>query len=364
MTDLREALEKAYEEQESEKPAVEVSEIASPETESQPSSGNAPAAVPAPAGETEPKQEEVKSEEVQVEEKPKYTLPSRWTADKRAKFDSLPEESKELIHDVLLERERDYTQKVNALANKEKNLAEQAQIASGFQEVLKPYGNLIASTGRQSHEVVGVLMQDWNTLRFGTPEQKRALLTGLASEYGVELGAESQNDVYVDPQVAQLQQQVAQLTGYIQQQQTSQQTQFTQQQSASIASLIDQVADEVDQSGNKVRPHFDKLAATPEFKAMRQALQQANPNAELKDILVQAYDRTVYANPEIRDELLAQERKAAAEAARAVQQKQVEIARKAGVTISGAPNSAANSYQPETVRGAIEQAWERLSQSA
>lgn len=365
MTDLREALEDAYEAQETEKPAVE-EKGTSPDSESQPSSGNAPAAVPAPAG--EPVEDGDKPEEEKAapvaEEKPKYTLPSRWTAEKRAKFDSLPDESKDLIHDVLLERERDYTQKVNALSNKEKNLAEQAQMASGFQEVLKPYGNLIASTGRQPQEVVGILLEQVATLRFGTPDAKRALLTGLASEYGVQLNAEPQNDVYIDPQVAQLQQQVQQLTGFIQQQQTHQQTQHKQQQSASYAQIIDQVADETDASGNNVRPHFDKLAATPEFKAMRQVLQQANPQADLKDILAQAYDRTVYANPEIRDELLAQERKAAAEAARAAQQKQVEIARKAGVTVSGAPNSAANGFQPTTVRGAIEQAWDTLSQSA
>lgn len=358
MADLREALEKAYEAQETEKPAVEDSGTTPPEPESQLSSGNAPAAVPAPVGDAEP----VKEETVSVAtEKPKYTLPSRWTPEKRAKFDSLPDESKDLIHDVLLERERDYTQKVNALSSKEKNLAEQAQMASGFQEVLKPYSNLIASTGRQAHEVVGILLDQVATLRFGTPDAKRALLNGLASEYGVQLNAEPHEDVYVDPHVSSLQKQVQELTHYLQQQQQHTAQQYTSQQSASISSIIDQIADETDKNGNKVRVHFDKVADKPEFKAMYRVLKEANPNIDMKTLLTEAYDRTVYAYPETRDEILSMERKAVMEEIRKAQQKQVDIVRKAGATVSGSPNSAANGYTPETVRGSIEAAYDMLA---
>jgi hypothetical protein len=54
----------------------------------------------------------------------------------------------------------------------------------------------------------------------------------------------------------QLQQQVAQLTGFIQNQQTQQQS----YEQASTQSFIDQFAAETDASGNPAHPHFEHSA--------------------------------------------------------------------------------------------------------
>jgi hypothetical protein len=84
-------------------------------------------------------------------------------------------------------------------------------------------------------------------------------ISWLANQYGVDIGAigndPASEDEFADPQVKQLQQQVAQLTGFIQNQQTQQQS----VEQASTQSFIDQFAAETDASGNPAHPHFETV---------------------------------------------------------------------------------------------------------
>jgi hypothetical protein len=112
----------------------------------------------------------------------------------------------------------------------------------------------------------------------------------LANQYGVDIGAVGNDaaleDEYADPQVKALQQQVAQLTGFIQNQQTQQQQSVQQ----STQSLIDQFAAETDANGNPAYPHFEKV---------RSVMGTFISNGNAPD-LKSAYEMAVYADPELR----------------------------------------------------------------
>ena len=125
-------------------------------------------------------------------------------------------------------------------------------------------------------------------------EDPKQALKWLAQSYGVDLTAVNDDtateDEYADPQIKSLQQQVAQLSGFIQNQQTQQQN----MQQQSTQSLIDQFAAEKDESGNVKYPHFE---------AVRNRMGALINTNDAQD-LATAYDMAVYADPKLRQEML------------------------------------------------------------
>jgi hypothetical protein len=115
----------------------------------------------------------------------------------------------------------------------------------------------------------------------------------LAKNYGVdisEVGLDSTEEDYADPQVKALQQQVAQLQGFLNQQQQTQ-MQSVQQ---NTQSMIDQFAGEKDANGNPKHPHFS------EVRDRMGVLIQGNQAPDLAT----AYDMAVYADPKLRQSLM------------------------------------------------------------
>lgn len=373
MTELYEEISKAYDEQ----IAEPVSETASSEPTDSAASAEAP---PAGAAESESgkpsgtapttvEQHEVGDEDSKPVEEKKFPSMARWKPEQRAKFDAMPDEHKDFVYSIVQEFNADYTRKTQALSDERKQLTEQAQYGTSFKQVTQPYEALIASTGRQPHEVYNVLMQQLATLRMGTPQQKAALLTGLASEYGVDLKTQSSDgEYYTDPAQVQTNHQLQQVLQYQQQlgQSVSQIQETAQRQQ--LAQVIDSLADEVGPDGQRLRPHFDDVCATPEFKGLLNVLRSSNPNTPLRDAMAEAYERSIYANPQVRERLLESERKAALAAAKAEadrrSREETERARKAGVTVTGSPGGTGNGYKPDSVRDALSQAWDTLSASA
>jgi hypothetical protein len=152
-------------------------------------------------------------------------------------------------------------------------------------------------------------------------------------------------DDYTDPTVKALQQQVAQLTGFIQNQQTQQQSQVQ----ASTQSLIDQFAQEKDDKGNLAHPHFDAVS-----NHMGVLIQN-----NVAPDLATAYDMAVMADPKLRQEKL--DSYAKSQAQTSVQSDAVAKAKKAqrskvrGSAKPAAPALPANASIRDTIAASIRQ---------
>lgn len=177
------------------------------------------------------------------------------------------------------------------------------------------------------------------------------LVAGNTSQVHADNGAEQQAVDQGDPRFQRIE---AQLQALAQQPLIAQQ-QFQQHQ---IQTDIQSFASSVAQDGslahpyfNDVREHMGALMQTREFTNLVQT--KGGPAA-----LNEAYDRAVYANPQIRQNLLAQNEQ------RQVQERKraAETAKAAGVSIAGAPGGSGNRMpQNETIAQSLNAAYDAVT---
>ena len=230
--------------------------------------------------------EEVAETEVEetAEEKPLEAIvpPQHWPKDFKESFEKLPVEAQHLLFDRHKELEGDYTKKTQSVAKYRKR-------QEAFDEIMKPHMDDFSRAGMDEVGAVRQLLAAHDYLR----KDPRQAIQWLAKNYGVdmsEVGIDSTEDEYADPQVKALQQQVAQLQGFLQNQQQTQ-MQSVQQ---NTQSMIDQFAGEKDANGNPKHPHFD------EVRDRMGVLIQGNQAPDLAT----AYDMAVYADPKLRQSLM------------------------------------------------------------
>ena len=226
-------------------------------------------------------QEEVQQEEAKELEALK--APQHWPKDFSEQFDSWQPEVQHLFKERYDAMESDYTKKTQGLAKyKKRNEA--------LDEIYGPFRDDFQRAGMDDVAATRQLLAAHKYLR----EDPQQAIKWLAKSYGVDLTAVNDDtateDEYADPQIKSLQQQVAQLSGFIQNQQTQQQN----MQQQSTQSLIDQFAAEKDESGNIKYPHFE---------AVRNRMGALINSNDAKD-LPTAYDMAVYADPKLRQEML------------------------------------------------------------
>lgn len=180
-----------------------------------------------------------------------------------------------------------------------------AQFANNIQQAIQPYAATIQSLGIAPEKAISELMAADHRLRYGQPHEKQAYFAQLARAYGVDLGQVSAEQPQIDPNVAALQQQVQQLEGFIRNQSLMGEQQQQQALNSEIAAFA---ADPNHSHFEAVRPHMH-------------ALLQAGQATSLAD----AYEQAVFANPQTRALMLAQQR----DAERAEATKKAEAARQA-----------------------------------
>jgi len=226
-------------------------------------------------------QEEVQQEEAKELEALK--APQHWPKDFSEQFDSWQPEVQHLFKERYDAMESDYTKKTQGLAKyKKRNEA--------LDEIYGPFRDDFQRAGMDDVAATRQLLAAHKYLR----EDPQQAIKWLAKSYGVDLTAVNDDtateDEYADPQIKSLQQQVAQLSGFIQNQQTQQQN----MQQQSTQSLIDQFAAEKDESGNVKYPHFE---------AVRNRMGALINTNDAQD-LATAYEMAVYADPKLRQEML------------------------------------------------------------
>jgi len=217
--------------------------------------------------------------------------PPSWKPMERAEWEKLSPLAREAIH----RRETDFH-------NGQHQLLPDAQLGKSMREVAAPYKALIdAEAGGRVELAFGELMKTAAILRMGTPQQKRDVVLGVARQYGVDLGLQSPpqqgqqppspQQPYQDPRVDQLLQHL--------------QTQEQQRQQAEQQGLLDTVTrwvDQKDETGGPKYPYLNDVQA--EMAVLVPMIRQSNPSLSHEQVLQSAYDRAIWANPEVKPLLL------------------------------------------------------------
>ena len=282
--------------------------------------------------------DEAEDEPAEAAELEALPAPNHWPKDFAAKFEALEPPAQHLFMQRYKDLEGDYTKKTQAIAKYKKR-------QDAFDEIMAPFKSQFERAGMDDVGAVRQLLAAHDYLR----KDPQNAIAWLANQYGVDIGAIGNDpaleDEFADPQVKALQQQVAQLTGFIQNQQTQQQS----YEQASTQSFIDQFAAETDASGNPAHPHFETV------RSVMGSLISSGNATDLKS----AYEAAVYANPELRQAEL--ERVAARQSQAKVKTEAVQKAKKAqrskvrGSATPAAQALPANASIRDTINASIRQ---------
>jgi hypothetical protein len=250
--------------------------------------------------------------------------PNTWRKEVAEKWGTLPPE----VQAEVERREADFHKGIE-------QYRQAAQFQQDFGRAIQPFEATLRSTGLDPVGAVTQLMATDHLLRYGQPQEKLAKIQQMARYYNVDLGqVGSYEPQAVDPQVAQLQQQVQQLSSYLQQQQL-------QGQQAEQYSLNSEIAAF---AADPNHGHFEQV------REHMAALLQAGLAKDLHD----AYAQAVYANPTTRATVSQQEARAAREEAA----KKAQVARQAAsVNVRSRPalptDVPAGQSMEETIRATL-----------
>lgn len=261
---------------------------------------------------------EVKDDSNEQVAKPEPIVPSKkapqsWRQEIKAHFDALPPE----VQDEIIRRESDFNKGIQ-------KYAEDAKYAQSLRPVFEQWMPYLSSLKISPEQAFTSLINSEYTLRNGSPLQKQQALMTLAQSYGIDLGYQQQDQAAVDPNVQQAFSRVQQLEQYIHNLEYNKQQEAARQQQAEQADLLRQIQE------------FSNGSSAPHFEQVREDMAQLL-SAGYANTLEDAYEKAIWANPDIRASLLKSEE------AKRIQEK-AELANKAkakALSVTGSPSGAA-----------------------
>lgn len=226
------------------------------------------------------------SPDVEAADNPRIDAPKTWRKEAAELWQGLPQR----VQAEIAKREEDAFRGIEQYKN-------DAQSGKQFKEMVAPYMATIQSIGVAPEAAVQTLLAADHKLRYGSEQEKTNYLAYLAKSYGINPAniASTESSEPVDRNYANLQQQVQQLSGWIQQKN------YLEQQNESMA-LQSQISTF---SADPQHKYFDQV------KGQMAALLQAGQASDLKE----AYDQAVWANSNTRETLIAERQAAAREEA-------------------------------------------------
>lgn len=316
MSDLREALESAFEADE--KPAETVAtETVVTETE----------AAPVPRdeqGKFAPKtaQEAPETPEPMAEVKPERKAPSSWKPEAQAAFlkadrgEPLTPEEIRILTAEAERRESDFHRGVESFKT-------HAQKARAFEQALAPYQQTIQQMGMDGPTAAARMLQVEHTLRYADPATKAAMLQKIAQDYGIDMGM-AQQLPQQDPQTQYLMQQLNELR------QTQQMWQNSIQE----------------QERSKANHELENFASSDKthFEAVRNDMADLLESGKAAS-LEQAYEMAIWMRPDVRQTLIQQQQIEAQK--KYEEQQRAHRAKTASVSVKGSSPSSSGS-QPVT----------------
>lgn len=213
------------------------------------------------------------------------------------------------------------------------------------------------------------LIAQWATFQNAVmnPATRKQAYDFLAKAYPVD-GTQQQTQTdpnqWVDPDVADLKQRLAQFEGWqqqlVQQAQHYEQQQMYQVQQAKV-SAIDQFTSEKGADGQPLRPHLETV--WPDMVAVIPRIKSTNPQISDQEALQQAYDSAVWGNPTTRAQVL-QAQKAADEKDRNAQARaRAQAASRGAVSPAGVSPQGPPAAQPlkGDIRSQMHEAFAQLT---
>ena len=308
--------------------------------EAEPPRDDAAPADEQPAEGQAPKAEGTKDEARQTEgdSTAKVAPPEGWPSDANLAWDRLPKAAQDALR-ADLDAGRI-------------TIGKQAQGTTApdpVQEVVRAYQSEISRRGMAPEQAVRVLFEAQRAL----DENPVEALRQLARSYGVDPatlapsnGAQAPQ-YSADPVLEQMQQELATLRGYLTQQQRAQHDATMAEQYRIISDFAETKAAD----GAAAYPHFEQVRVT------MGNLLQAKEAKSLKD----AYDMAVWARPDLRERILADQRKAEDAKREADARKAAEDARKRAVSVKSNPSMAPTAAPAGSLRDELERNWSSAS---
>lgn len=251
---------------------------------------------------------------------PPLEAPSNWSQQDRDSFTALANEKRQHA-EWLLNRHKAMESSYGKRMQQFTPIQRQWQ---QMQELLAPHRQSYSMSGMDDMQFMRSLLSAHRMLQ----ENPAGAMQWLAQRYGIDLGALTQEQQQVDPQVRALQQQIAQLSARLEQGQAS-------ASDAQVQSLSDQVgqwSQATDETGQPRFPYFDDVAdqMVDLINAAKMRGQHVGMS-QLQDI----YDQAVWANPHTRAKARLVEQQAAEKKAAAERQRKADEARRAGFDVRG-----------------------------
>lgn len=250
--------------------------------------------------------------------------PSSWKPAAKAQWAALPEDVRAEIY----RRESDFHKGNSAIK-------ENADFGMNIKSVVEPYRMLIEAEGGTPESAIRDTMRTAAIFRVGTPQQKMAAMYQIDQQFNC--GFQSEFNRLVQQEVAKLTGQQAPQAPMPPQQfhdprvdallrsQEQEQQRRAQELSAQASDAENRFRAAVDDKGQPKFPFVDNV--TDDMISRIPAIQRSNPSLSHFDVLQQAYEAAVWANPETRAVLLSQQQQQATRPAETL--RNVEQARRA-----------------------------------
>lgn len=215
--------------------------------------------------------------------------------------------------------EGDYTKKTQAFADFKKTY-------DPVHKLFEPYMPHLQQSGMSPADLIQRYFEADRKLQ----ENPVEALKWLAEQYGADLSQLTKQQ-QTDPAYTKLQQELAELRRSVQ----TREQQEAQTRLNTTLTEINTFAEEKDESGNPKRPHFAEVVN--DMMMLAQAVRASGQTPKLQDL----YDRAVWANPEVRQKLIAAEKQAQAKLEADEAAKKAARAKKASASVSGSPGASA-----------------------
>ena len=266
--------------------------------------------------------------------------PVSWSNEEKERFKTLPLETQKYIAQRESERDSFVTQKANKIAQDERKYAE-------INEAIAPHEQQWALQGVSPGQGIKQLIAAQAFLE----KNPVAGLQWLAQSLGVDPRTLAQTAPQVDPQIQGIYGKVSQLEAQL----AERDRQMQQAQMSSIQRELESFAKEVDERGSPKRPHFETIAE--DMVPLVTRLRAENPSWSPREVLTEAYEKASWANPNTRKTILEEMERKRLEDGKS----KVQSAKRAGVSLNGAPNGSTMRPAPKTLRDAIEASYDLLS---
>ena len=229
--------------------------------------------------------------------------PASWKPAAKAAWNTIPEPVRAEIY----RRESDFL-------NGNKGIKEHADFGQAMRQTIDPYRMLIESEGGTPEKAVGELLKTAALFRVGSPQQKLQAILGLDRQYNAGLQsyfqqavqqevARANGQAYQQPQQAPNFQdpRVDQILASLQAQERAR----AQQEEAQSNAATERFMSAKDASGAPLYPFIDNVLDDMSLRVSH--IRKANPSVSHEEVLKQAYEAAVWANPETRQVLIGQQ---------------------------------------------------------